>query len=60
MSPILGFDPDGGEEFEFNGRDCPYYARYHQLAGYKFDAICIFSCVDEPECVTCEPVGGWP
>jgi hypothetical protein len=51
---------DTDEVPEFNGRHCPYYARHYELGGYRFDAICIFGCVDEPECVTCEPAGGWP
>jgi hypothetical protein len=47
-------------EDEFNGRLCPYYARYWCHEGHDPEAICTFGCRDEPECVTCEPTGGWP
>jgi hypothetical protein len=39
---------------------CPYFARHHGLPGHDPEAICAYGCVDEPECVTCEPGEGWP
>lgn len=40
---------------------CPYFARWRSTPGpFEAQAVCGFDCVDEPECVTCEPVGGWP
>lgn len=46
-------DPDLGAE-------CPYYARHHDLPGHDPEAVCSMGCRDEPACVTCEPLGGWP
>ena len=45
---------------DFNGRACPYFARYHSLPGHDPEAGCAFGCVDEPSCVTDQPRGGWP
>ena len=39
---------------------CPYYARYESLPGHDPKATCTFGCRDEPQCLTCEPDGGWP
>lgn len=47
-------------EREWNGRHCPYYGRYHELAGHDPNAVCEGGCSDEPACVTDEPFGGWP
>lgn len=30
---------------------CPYYRHF---------GLCTFGCYSEPECITCEPEGGWP
>lgn len=46
--------------YEFNGRECGYYARYYRLPGFDPTAICGFCCVDEPSCITDEPTEGWP
>ena len=45
---------------EWNGRACPYFARYMNEPGHDPDAVCAFGCVDEPSCVTDQPRGGWP
>ena len=40
---------------------CPYLARWQGVAGSDPEAGCFDGhCTDEPECVTCEPRGGWP
>lgn len=39
---------------------CPYLARYESLPGHDPAATCGYGCSDEPQCVTCEPTGGWP
>lgn len=49
-----------GTGYEFNGLDCPYYARFQNLPGHDPDGVCAFTCYDEPVCVTGEPLGGWP
>lgn len=58
------WDDEAGEyvayEEEWNGRLCPYFARYNSLPGHDPEAVCTFGCRDEPQCVTCEPNGGWP
>jgi hypothetical protein len=38
---------------------CPYLARYESFANHDPDAVCGFSCHDEPECITGAPRGGW-
>lgn len=38
---------------------CAYYLRYMKVEGFE-DGTCSFGCREEPECVTCEPEGGWP
>jgi len=40
--------------------DCPYFARWNSIPGHNPHATCSYGCYDEPECVTCEPHGGWP
>lgn len=47
-------------EEEWNGRSCPYFARYYRKPGFDPHAICIYGCREEPSCVTDEPSGGWP
>lgn len=58
------WDEEAGEyvafEEEWNGRTCPYFARFYSLPGYDPQAVCTFGCWDEPACVTGEPKGGWP
>lgn len=39
---------------------CPYLPRFWNEPGHDPNATCAFGCYDEPECVTCEPDGGWP
>jgi hypothetical protein len=51
------------EEYEDEDEDlgiCPYYARYYAIKGYDGNAVCSFGCSDEPQCITCEPLEGWP
>lgn len=38
---------------------CAYYQRCIGTPGFS-DGICSFGCQEEPECITCEPTGGWP
>lgn len=40
--------------------DCPYFATYAGLPWAEKGAVCSYGCWEEPECVTCEPNGGWP
>lgn len=44
----------------FNGRACPYYARYYDLPGRDPAGECNAGCSTEPACVTDEPSAGWP
>lgn len=53
----LSLEPDDGEE---NLGDCPYLARWNALPGHDPEATCAYGCSDEPDCVTCQPSGGWP
>ena len=52
------------EDAEDDLGDCPYYARYHSLPGHDPKAICyqLGRCehAEEPLCITCEPLDGWP
>ena len=38
---------------------CAYLERLAGTEGYE-EGICSFGCHEEPECMTCEPEGGWP
>jgi hypothetical protein len=52
--PPTDTDPDLGL--------CPYFARFYSVPGHNPEGICgrLPQCHDEPQCVTCEPTGGWP
>lgn len=39
---------------------CAYYRRANKLPGYDPEGTCSFGCVDEPACLTEEPMDGWP
>jgi hypothetical protein len=39
------------EQIDGDLADCPYYTG---------TGSCGSGCVDEPECITCRPTGGWP
>jgi hypothetical protein len=38
---------------------CAYYQHSDGVGNFGPNT-CSFDCIDEPECVTCEPMGGWP
>jgi len=53
------------EEGEPDLGSCPYFLGYlRERDGStppgRERAVCLFGCVDEPRCITCEPAGGWP
>ena len=48
-------DEDYGEELG----DCPYWARWLGLPGHDPEAVCGYSCIDEPACMTYQPPDGW-
>jgi hypothetical protein len=56
--------PQPDEEYEDDLSECPYYARYNGLPGHDPSATCFqlgtCSAAEEPMCVTCEPIEGWP
>lgn len=37
---------------------CPYFAHYYNPEENPM-GTCTFGCWEEPECVTCQPEGGW-
>lgn len=39
---------------------CPYLAKYYGEPGHNPDAMCIYGCDTEPECMTCQPTDDWP
>lgn len=45
--------------WETNLGACDYYRRCKGEEGFE-NGVCGFGCREEPECVTCEPAGGWP
>jgi hypothetical protein len=57
-------ETDEWGEDEFDLSSCPYYARCNSLPGHDPNGTCFqmgaCSAAGEPQCVTCEPIDGWP
>lgn len=56
---LLAIMQDVEMEMSSDLGQCPYLERWIGSEGYG-DAVCFRGCQEEPECVTCEPEGGWP